>query len=54
MSESARARERLEFEATADALQKGNWSKDQQFIEISTPSGLQFTSGGLEVCTSVC
>lgn len=55
MSEPARARERLDFEAAAEAIEKGNWGKE---IKNSTPciteylasGGMQFTSGGLHVC----
>ena len=52
MSEAARAREKLEFEAAAEAIRTGKWGKEtglanQQFIEVTT--GLQFTSAGLEV-----
>lgn len=54
MSESARARERLDFEAAAEAIQKGKWGKQsklsaQQFMEFSATGGMQFTSGGVEV-----
>lgn len=53
MSEAARARERLEFEAAAEAIKNGKWEKhsntpDQQLLHISAAVGLQFTSGGLE------
>ncbi|CAK9133815.1 unnamed protein product [Ilex paraguariensis] len=53
MSEAARARERLEFEAAAEAVEKGQWRNEknnphQQLLELSSTSGLQFTSGGLE------
>ena len=55
MSEVARARERLDFEAAAEAIEKGNCGKE---IKNSTPcvteylssGGMQFTSGGLQVC----
>lgn len=56
MSESARARERLEFEAAADAIKNGKWGKDSKpptynnLLDIAATSGLQFTPGGLEVC----
>lgn len=51
MSESARARERLEFEAAAEAIQKGSSGKesratDQLLADTSATSGLQFTTGG--------
>ncbi|KAK2986131.1 hypothetical protein RJ640_024680, partial [Escallonia rubra] len=54
MSEAARARERLEFEAAADATQKGKWGSEsrpanQQLLDLSTATGLQFTSAGVEV-----
>ncbi|XP_062159896.1 G patch domain-containing protein TGH [Alnus glutinosa] len=53
MSEAARARERLDFEAAAEAIQKGQWGKDsklstQHFMEFSATGGMQFTSGGVE------
>lgn len=53
MSEAARARERLDFEAAAEAIQKGQWGKDsklstQHFIDFSATGGMQFTSGGVE------
>lgn len=58
MSEAARAREKLEFETTAEAIQKGKWGKeskisDQHFMEMSSTAGLHFTSGGLEVCIRI-
>lgn len=51
MSESARARERLEFEAAADAVQKGSSGKEssaanQLLADLSATAGLQFTTGG--------
>lgn len=54
MSEAARARERMDFEAAAEAIQKGKWSKDSklstsQFMEYLSSGGMQFTSGGLAV-----
>ncbi|KAL5748960.1 hypothetical protein ACOSQ2_026257 [Xanthoceras sorbifolium] len=53
MSEAARARERLDFEAAADAIEKGKFGKEsllsaQQFIGYSPAGGMQFTSGGQE------
>lgn len=53
MSEAARARERLEFEAAAEAITQGKWGKetkssDQQIFGASAGRGLQFTSGGSE------
>lgn len=56
MSEAARACERLDFEAAAEAIQKGQWGKDsklstQHFMEFSATGGMQFTSGGVEVCS---
>ncbi|KAG4207570.1 hypothetical protein ERO13_A03G074400v2 [Gossypium hirsutum] len=51
MSEAARAREKLDFEAAAEVLEKGKWGKESM---VSTQSldflaaGMQFTSGGLE------
>ncbi|XP_074371053.1 G patch domain-containing protein TGH [Apium graveolens] len=53
MSEADRARERLEFEAAAVAIEKGKWGNemnlpDQQLVNLSGTTGLQFTSGGTE------
>ncbi|KAH7852238.1 hypothetical protein Vadar_022361 [Vaccinium darrowii] len=58
MSEAARARERLEFEAAAEAIGKGNWGKEisqsnQQMRDMSINTGLQFTPAGLEKVTQV-
>ncbi|XP_024961360.1 G patch domain-containing protein TGH isoform X1 [Cynara cardunculus var. scolymus] len=52
MSEAARARERLEFEAAAEAVTQGKWGKEskpsnQQILGASA-GRLQFTSGGSE------
>lgn len=54
MSEAARARERLEFEAAAEAMGKANWVKEtshsnQQRRDVSVNMGLQFASAGLQV-----
>ncbi|KAI3820927.1 hypothetical protein L1987_08481 [Smallanthus sonchifolius] len=54
MSEAARARERLEFEAAAEAITQGKWGKEsqlssQQILGASAGLGLQFTSGGSEI-----
>lgn len=54
MSEAARARERLDFEVAAEAIEKGkegNESKPtgHKFIDLLTVGGMQFTSGGTEV-----
>lgn len=52
MSEADRAREKLDFEAAAEAIQKGGQSKlteissNKQFWESLNT---QFTSGGVEV-----
>lgn len=51
MSESARARERLEFEAAAEALWKGSSGKEsrvasQLLADLSAAAGPQFTTGG--------
>ncbi|XVE56710.1 hypothetical protein DITRI_Ditri04bG0032700 [Diplodiscus trichospermus] len=51
LSEAARARERLDFEAVAEAIEKGKQGKEgmistQPFDFLAT--GMQFTSGGLE------
>lgn len=48
MSEASRARERLDFEAAAEAIQKGQWGKESK--HSSATGGMQFTSGGVEVC----
>ncbi|KAI8542092.1 hypothetical protein RHMOL_Rhmol08G0112100 [Rhododendron molle] len=58
MSEAARARERLEFEAAAEAIRKGNWGKEtshsnQQMWDMPTTTSLQFTSAGLEKVAQV-
>ncbi|KAF7136331.1 hypothetical protein RHSIM_Rhsim08G0139200 [Rhododendron simsii] len=58
MSEAARARERLEFEAAAEAIRKGNWGKEtshsnQQMWVMPTTTSLQFTSAGLEKVAQV-
>ncbi|KAL4566431.1 hypothetical protein LXL04_030546 [Taraxacum kok-saghyz] len=61
MSESARARERLEFEAAAEAVTLGKWGSQsqsqsqpsgQQILGVPGGRGLQFTSGGSEACSS--
>lgn len=54
MSEADRARERLEFEAAAVAIEKGKWGNEmstpnQQLLDLPGNTGLQFTSGGTEV-----
>ena len=54
MSESARAQERLDFEAAAEAIEKGKAYKEvrratERPIDFLA-GGLQFTSGGTEVC----
>ncbi|XP_077244043.1 SWAP (Suppressor-of-White-APricot)/surp domain-containing protein [Tasmannia lanceolata] len=51
MSESDRARERLDFEAAAEAIEKGEWGKvlnppNQQLMEFQAAG--QFISGGIE------
>ncbi|KAL6528097.1 hypothetical protein OROHE_015047 [Orobanche hederae] len=53
MSEAARARERLEFEAAADVVVKWKTGKErkdmsQLLSDISLSAGLQFTTGGVE------
>ncbi|EPS72499.1 hypothetical protein M569_02259, partial [Genlisea aurea] len=47
MSEAARAREKLEFESAAEALQKGtnNSGKPLLLVDLLPPSGLEFTTG---------
>lgn len=57
MSEAVRARERLEFEEAAAAVQKANLSNQSQVSsqllkDLSSVSGLQFTAGGVEVCST--
>lgn len=57
MSEAARARERLDFEAAADAIQKGKCGKGSKlsnpsFVDFASAGSLQFTSGGVEVWLS--
>lgn len=54
MSEAARARERLEFEAAVEALEKGKSGKEsktpnQLLTDVLSSSGLQFTVSALEV-----
>ncbi|KAK2663553.1 hypothetical protein Ddye_002127 [Dipteronia dyeriana] len=54
MSEAARAHERMDFEAVAEAIGKGKHGKEsllstQQFTGVSPAGGMQFTSGGLEL-----
>ncbi|XP_071692743.1 G patch domain-containing protein TGH [Rutidosis leptorrhynchoides] len=53
MSEADRARERLEFEAAAEATKQGKWGKESQRSSQQTLAAsvgrLQFTSGGLEI-----
>lgn len=54
MSEAARARERLDFEAAAEAIQKtksANQSKlsGEQLSDFTMATGMQFTSGGVQV-----
>lgn len=54
MSEAARARERLEFEAAAEAIEKGKQGKEsktpsQLFGDVLPTAGLQFAPGVLEV-----
>lgn len=57
MSEAARARERLEFEAAAEATKQGKWGKESQpssqQVLAASVGRLQFTSGGSEACTIV-
>ncbi|KAJ4838590.1 hypothetical protein Tsubulata_047105 [Turnera subulata] len=52
MSEAARARERLDFEAAAEAIEKGKSKENKPFslqlLELSASGGMQFTSGGIE------
>ncbi|CAI9113449.1 OLC1v1014053C1 [Oldenlandia corymbosa var. corymbosa] len=53
MSEASRARERLEFEAAAEAMEKGkrvseNKDPSRLFGDVLPTTGLQFTSGVLE------
>lgn len=52
MSESARARERLDFEAAAEAIEKGKGKEAklsaEHFVDFLSTGGMQFTSGGVE------
>ncbi|KNA14912.1 hypothetical protein SOVF_103150 isoform A [Spinacia oleracea] len=57
MSEAARARERLDFEAAAEAIQKtksANQSKlsGEQLSDFTMATGMQFTSGGVQLGNS--
>lgn len=59
MSEVARARERLDFEAAAEAIEKGKGLKEaklsaEHFVDFLATGGMQFTSGGVQVCTRCC
>lgn len=54
MSEASRARERLDFEAAAEGIDKAKLANQtklsaQQLMEFTMATGLQFTSGGIEV-----
>lgn len=56
LSEAARARERLEFEAAAEAMAKGNTVNEskhpnQSPVDFIAASGLQFTTSKVEVYT---
>ena len=44
MSEAARARERLDFEAAAEAIEKGKQGKGSKLV---IPSSMDFVAGGL-------
>ncbi|KAL6318921.1 hypothetical protein AAG906_001394 [Vitis piasezkii] len=53
MSEAARAREKLDFEAAAETIEKGLRGKEsnlstQQFMEMSATAVMEFAPGGLE------
>lgn len=53
MTEGARARERLDFEAAAEAIEKTksvnqNKLSVQQLLDFTMATGMQFTSGGVE------
>ena len=55
MSEAARARERLSFEAAAEAMQKGKQGRGSKLsipssMDFVTGGVMQFTSSGAEVC----
>lgn len=59
MSEAARARERLEFEAAAQAMGEGKSYKEsahpsQLLANVFASSGLQFTTGTVEVWLIKC
>lgn len=45
MSEAARARERLDFEAAAEAIEKGKCDRGSN---VSIPSSMDFSTGGLQ------
>lgn len=49
MSETARARERLDFEAAAEAIEKG---KQGRASKLFNPSSMDFIAGGLMQFTS--
>lgn len=51
MSEAARARERLDFEAAAEAIEKAKTitAANPQLMEILATGKGQFISGGIEV-----
>lgn len=54
MSEAARAHERLDFEAAAEALEKGKLRDEskslmQHALDFLPSSGMEFTSGGQQV-----
>ncbi|XP_023000780.1 G patch domain-containing protein TGH [Cucurbita maxima] len=55
MSEAARARERLDFEAAAEAIEKGKGKglkesklSAEHFVDFLATGGMRFTSGGVE------
>lgn len=49
MSEAARARERLDFEAAAEAIVKTKSANQSKLsVDFTMASGMQFTSGGVE------
>lgn len=54
MSEAARARERLDFEAAAEGIQKAKLGKEslistQKSLGFPAAGGMKFTSAGIEV-----
>lgn len=56
MSETARARERLDFEAAAESIEKAKLPNQgrvspEQLMDFTMAAGLKFASAGVGVCT---